>query len=252
MLEKNDNIAIEVSNFTKRFKSFVAVNNISLKISKGSFHAICGENGSGKTTLVRSIIGAYPNSSYSGIIKVNKQMKISYIPEVAIFPSGKKVSEFLLDVAHFMYEDRNEAKLMVEKSLIILGIQNLYDKKANKLSSGQKKKVMLSRIYIENPDIVILDEPTSNLDFNSRNFVFEKLNELNKQDKTIIIISHMVKEVQEYVNECSLIHYGNLLKNDKIEINTLSSVYSNSIEKFKKLNSLQSRNIDNHNGENNE
>lgn len=228
-------IAIDVLNYTKRFKKFTAVDNISLSISKGSFHAICGENGSGKTTLVRAIIGSYSSSSYSGLIRTHENASISYIPEIALFPSGKSVRRYLLDVAHFIYEDNNKARLMVDKSLADMGISHLFSKNPSRLSSGQKKKVLLAKIYIENPDIVILDEPTANLDFNSRDFVFQKLLELNKEGKTIIIISHLVKEIEEYVNEFTLIHYGKLIRNQKIKSKTLSKEYEKGLLEQKEL-----------------
>lgn len=226
------NPIISINNVTKIFKKHYALNDVSFSVSEGSFHSICGENGSGKSTIIKIMIGSYSPKKYSGFIKMDPKNSISYIPEVTFFPRGKTTYNYLLNIALLLSNDKNEAEVKVNNALKEMGIVGLAHKHPNKFSSGQKKKVALARVALENCNLLILDEPAANLDFTSRDFLFNKLSEWNKNGKTIILVSHLVNEIEKYVNEMTLIHYGQMICNKKIKLGSLGNEYSSELKKY--------------------
>lgn len=212
-----DNI-LEVKNLTKIYKgSTQGVRNLSFNIKKGEIHAFLGENGSGKTTTIKSIINAY--AYYEGEILIggfdNKtpesKDKLGYVPENALFPSELTTYDYLYSLALLSKVPPKVAKEKILNYLDKFGILFLKDKRPVNFSSGQKKKVLLIQALIHDPELIILDEPTANLDPSARFEVFDILHDLNKQGKTIFVCSHILKEMEDYVNSLTLIHKGNLI-----------------------------------------
>lgn len=218
---------VDVFNVTKTFNKgkIVSLSNVSFSITKGSFHALVGENGSGKSTIAKIIVGSYSEKKYSGYIKVKPETTVSFMPQSVSFPMGITVFSYLYNIALFIYENVNEAKVKVNDALNQMDITDLSRRFLNGLSGGQKKKVALCKLAIENANLIILDEPAAALDFGSRSFLFSKLKKWNENGKTIVVISHLVKEVEEYVNEMSLLNSGILVVSKPIRLKTLSSEY---------------------------
>ncbi|UUM20193.1 ABC transporter ATP-binding protein [Mycoplasma sp. 2045] len=216
-----NNTSIKVQNLTKIYNhnsnEKKGVFDLSFEVPKGSFHAFIGENGSGKTTTIKSIIGSYTN--FSGQIYINgiinsdpkSKAKLGYVPENAIFPKELNVFEYLYIVSLFGNKDKQQLKDKINNFLEKFEISDLKKNKPNNLSSGQKKKVLLIQALLNNPDLIILDEPAANLDPTARFKLFEILSELNKQGKTIIISSHILSEIDKYATSYTLIHKGKLV-----------------------------------------
>ncbi|ENY69300.1 ABC transporter, ATP-binding protein [Metamycoplasma auris 15026] len=214
---------LEVNNLKKLFgKTNRGVNQISFSVQDGDFHAFIGENGAGKTTTIKSIIGAYTN--FEGNILINNidiknaQAKaiIGYIPEVADFPKELSVYEYLYNLAYLSNIKKEEIKEKIHKYLKLFNIENLIHDKPYNFSSGQKKKILLIQALIHNPRLLILDEPAANLDPTARYELFSLLKKLNLEQKiTIFISSHVLAEIDKYVNSVTLIHNGNILYNGK-------------------------------------
>ncbi|MGZ9432409.1 ABC transporter ATP-binding protein [Mycoplasma sp. 613B] len=212
----NNNI-LEIKNLTKIYnKTNSGVNSITFNVEKGSFHAFIGENGAGKTTTIKSIIDAF--SGYTGEILIDNiintkeeaKSKIGYVPENTLFPKGLTTYEYLFYLAQLSKIPKNTAQKRIDLFLQKFKIEDLKNKKPYDFSSGQKKKILLIQALINEPELLILDEPAANLDPSARFELFSILKELNQEGKTIFISSHILKEIDEFTTYVTLIHEGKI------------------------------------------
>ncbi len=210
---------LEVINLTKIFsKTNRGIQDISISVNSGDFHAFIGENGAGKTTTIKSIIGAYPN--YSGQILIyGKDIKdasaksiIGYVPENAIFPKELSVYQYLYNFSILSNIPKKQADTKIKQFLKLFNIEDLINDKPYNFSSGQKKKVLLIQALLHDPKLLILDEPAANLDPTARYELFSLLKNLNENEGiTILISSHVLSEIDKYVNSVTLIHNGHIV-----------------------------------------
>ncbi len=220
---------IDVNNLSVRYGATVALQNVSCQIEQGDFVGLVGPNGGGKTTLAKTLLGLSP--SYEGRIvlfgqdsaKFGEWQKIGYLPQKhtgvnPLFPAsvGEVVSLGLLSTKKrqksITASDWQEIDAMLED----IGIIDLKSKLISELSGGQQQKVMLARALISKPNILILDEPSTALDPNSREQFFARLEKLNKETKTtIILITHDTGYIGKYANKLlyidrKLVFFGNI------------------------------------------
>lgn len=222
---------LKVNNLTRLYdKNGYGVKDLSFEVQSGSFHAFIGENGAGKTTTIKSIIGATFNFSGEILIKnINNKISesksnIGYVPEKAQFPKEITVYEYLKSLALLNNLSKTEADNKISELLKKFDIEDLRNKKPSFFSSGQKKKVLLIQALIHNPELIILDEPAANLDPTARFELFNLLSSLNKEGKTILISSHILAEIDQFVDSLTLIHKGKLIYNG-IKYKPLEDIY---------------------------
>ncbi|MCV3733733.1 ABC transporter ATP-binding protein [Mycoplasma enhydrae] len=219
----NEDLVIQITNFSKKFKKFEAIKDISFNIERGSIHGFIGPNGSGKTTTIKSIIGAY--RSKPGQIKIlnwkpgseKANRLIGYIPEKASFPKHLNTIEYLTTMATFSGIKLKEAKIKALEILKSIGLEEHKKRNPNDFSSGMKKKILLAQALIINPTILILDEPAANLDPVARKELFDNLVELRKQGKSIFISSHILSELERIIDSATFIHNGKILFSGRID-----------------------------------
>ena len=159
-----------------------ALKNINLKINKGTFNLFIGHNGSGKSTTVKLILNLIHNKY--GIINRNYKTYY-YMPEKTTLPDYITIEQFLKDLAFFSKNNNYERYLEIfnlDKNLLI-----------SSLSKGNKQKVALIQLLMEDKDLYVLDEPTNGLDQESINILIKLLKEKNKKGKTIIVVTHYKK-----------------------------------------------------------
>lgn len=214
-----EQIFLEVNNLKKQYnkKAKPAVNNISFKVMSGEFHAFIGANGAGKTTTIKSIVGAY--AEFEGEIKISgisnreksSRLKLGYIPESARFPSKMSSYLYLKSMAELNGLTSKEAKEFTERILKEFNMWNLRHVSPNKFSSGQKKKILLAQSLSNDPDLLIMDEPTANLDPKSRIAFFEILKDLQSRGKSIFISSHILSELDIYANAMTILDGGKIV-----------------------------------------
>ncbi|MHA0272771.1 ABC transporter ATP-binding protein [Mycoplasma sp. 48589B] len=211
---------LQVNNLSKIYKDKKetrGIFNISFNVKAGSFHAFIGENGAGKTTTIKSIIGSY--DKYEGEILINNinarkpasKAKLGYVPEAAIFPKELTTWEYLYSVALLSGMNKNQATEKINELLERFEISNLAKSKPYSFSSGQKKKVLLIQALLNDPDLIILDEPAANLDPTARYQLFSLLEALHNEGKSIFISSHVLSEIDKYVDSYTLIHHGEIV-----------------------------------------
>lgn len=187
---------IELDNVTLGYDKHIVLKNIDLKIEEGDFICVVGPNGSGKSTLIKGILGLL--KPLKGKIKYNglKQNFIGYMPQEtkvdANFPAS--VSEIVLSgtlnsIGLKPFYSK-ESKEKVLKTLKLLNIENIKNKSFADLSGGQRQKVLLARSLCATSKLLILDEPSNNLDTKSKEKLYETIKNLNEEGITIIMITH--------------------------------------------------------------
>ncbi len=208
-----------VENLYKRYprKKSPAINNISLNVYPGQFHAFIGANGAGKTTAIKSIIAAY--ARWSGTVLINGKKNTSveakrflgYIPENARFPQRMSCYSYLVWMAKLSGLSGYEARRFAKTRLTSLNMWQLRGKSPNTFSSGQKKKVLLAQALINNPTVLVMDEPAANLDPKARLELFETLGKLTQEGKAIFISSHVLAELDKYANAATILDGGKIV-----------------------------------------
>ncbi len=187
---------IELNNVTLGYEKHIVLKNINLKIEEGDFICIVGPNGSGKSTLIKGILGLI--KPLKGKIKYDglKQNFIGYMPQEtkvdAHFPASvlEIVLSGTLNNSGFKPFYSKEAKEKALDNLKLLHIENLKNKSFADLSGGQRQKVLLARSLCATSKLLILDEPSNNLDTKSKENLYEMITNLNKEGITIIMITH--------------------------------------------------------------
>ena len=206
---------IKIENLNVHYGSNEVLQDISCVIEKGDFIGLVGPNGGGKTTLVKTILGL--SSIYSGKISLfgselgtfQSFHKIGYLPQKhtsinQLFPAsvGEVILLGLLSSKKLPKRFDQKDLKKVDELLKSLEIFDLKNKPISELSGGQQQKVMLARALASQPELLILDEPSTALDPNSRQQFFVRLKELNNQAKTtIILITHDTGYVGQYANK---------------------------------------------------
>lgn len=205
---------ISISNLTKDYGQNRGVFDINLDIYKGEMVGFVGTNGSGKTTTIRQIMGFIKPTS--GKIEVlgkdpwthaDEIVKhIGYVPGEISFPDLKTGSEFLKSQAEFLdLKDMSYAEYLIEKLQL--------DPRANlkRMSKGMKQKTAIVAALMANPDIIILDEPTTGLDPLMRDAFLEIIKDEHNKGKTIFMSSHMFEELETTCDRVSLIQDGHIV-----------------------------------------
>ncbi|WP_033159761.1 ABC transporter ATP-binding protein [Mycoplasmoides alvi] len=216
---------LSVQNLTKQFgkKQKPAITNVSFNVYPGQFHAFIGANGAGKTTTIKCIIGAYAKKEGSifidGILNVKPESKskIGYIPEYTKFPKHFTTFEYLLSLAKIMGLSKDKAIKKINDLLIKMHMNGLRNENPEKFSSGQKKKVILIQSLLIDPKLLIMDEPTANLDPKARTEFFDLLKELQKDGATFFVSTHILSEVNNYADSLTILDGGKIVLSGKID-----------------------------------
>lgn len=213
-----------VSNLYKKYphKKKPTINNISFNVYPGQFHAFIGANGAGKTTTIKCLIGAY--AKWSGTIlingkkntSINAKKDLGYIPENARFPAKMSCLSYLIWMARLSGLKHTQAKIFAIRKLNELNMWKLRRRNPNTFSSGQKKKILLAQATINDPSILIMDEPAANLDPKARLDLYMTLNKLAKNGKAIFISSHVLAELDKYANSVTILDGGKIIFNGAV------------------------------------
>ena len=214
-------IAIEFKNVSKSFQNKSKANkqvlkDMSFNVYEGEFHGFIGTNGAGKTTTFRSLLYFYPDVKGDILIEgvsfrdAKSKSSIGYIPEVATFPRKLTIYEFLQVMAKLSGLSKEQATKRIDEALkkFNIDMQVAKSRTGKQLSSGQQKKILLIQALINDPKILILDEPAANLDPEARIELYQSLKELQKEGKTIFLSSHILAELQAYIDSLTVLKEG--------------------------------------------
>ncbi|RXP57890.1 gliding motility-associated ABC transporter ATP-binding subunit GldA [Lutibacter sp. HS1-25] len=212
-------MSIEVKNITKLYGEQQALNNVSFTINKGEIVGFLGPNGAGKSTMMKIITG-YIDASEGAVIvnnfdifidKIAAQKSIGYLPEHNPLYLDMYVREYL----QFNAEIHKIAKVEVENCIQKVGLTPEAHKKINQLSKGYRQRVGLAAALLHNPEVLILDEPTTGLDPNQLLEVRNLIKEVGK-DKTVLFSTHIMQEVEAICNRVIVINKGQLIVDKKL------------------------------------
>jgi ABC-2 type transport system ATP-binding protein len=215
---------IETKGMTKVFGDLVAVNDLELRIKQGAIHGFIGPNGAGKTTTIKMLVGLLRFTNGHGLIKGlpagSKQARqlIGYSPERPSLYSNMTAKNYLFYMAGLSGLKKDEAKARTNELLEWLELAKFKDKKVGGFSAGEKQRMSLAQALVHHPELLILDEPTANLDPSGRISIINKLKELNSQQNiTIFISSHILYELEKLVHSVTIIEKGQTIKEDSVE-----------------------------------
>lgn len=209
-----------LDNVSKKFKQKKAVNHVSITLDKG-IHALLGANGSGKTTLIRMICGVLPASqgdiSVDGI-SIKKQYNIfcdrlGYMPQHFGFYPNYTVKEFLEYMAIVKRIPKSDAEKRIDEWIHKLNMQEHTHKKMKHLSGGMLKRVGIIQALLNNPDILILDEPTAGLDPKER-VVFRNLIASLSKQCLVLLSTHIVSDIETIADDILVMKQGSIMLHD--------------------------------------
>lgn len=213
-----DNIILKVSNLTKTYGSKKVLNNVSFEVEKGKIYGFIGENGAGKTTTIRTITGLsatyegsielFGESTEKGLVKARKKM--GCLVERPILSLNKTAYENLR-MQQILYGQKDDER--IKKLLDRVGLGKVKNKKAKDFSLGMKQRLGIAMSLIQNPELIILDEPVNGLDPMGMVDVRNLLRSLCEDDGiTIIISSHILAELYQLVTDYIIISHGEIVE----------------------------------------
>jgi len=212
--------SIEINNLNKKYNNVEAVQNINFKISKGSIVGLLGPNGCGKTTTIGMMLGLIKPTSGSVIIK-NKNIenesnrtkileKMNFISPYVELPKKLTVYENL-KVYGKMY-GVNNLENKISNLIEHLNLTEFKKRKTGELSSGQKNRVSLAKALINDPEILLLDEPTASLDPDVGDYIRTYIEDFSsKKGTTILLASHNMNEVERLCSEVMMMKKGKII-----------------------------------------
>ncbi|WGK94640.1 MULTISPECIES: ABC transporter ATP-binding protein [Flavobacterium] len=213
---------LEVNKIIKRYGDYVALNEVSLSVPKGSIYGLLGPNGAGKTSLIR-IINQITLPDSGEIILDGEKLQpkhvqyIGYLPEERGLYKSMKVGEQCLYLAQMKGLTKAEAKKQLEYWFDRLGIQGWWNKKIQELSKGMAQKIQFVVCVLHQPKLLIFDEPFSGFDPVNANVIKEEILALKEQGSTIIFSTHRMESVEELCDNIALIHQSNKLIEGKLD-----------------------------------
>jgi ABC-2 type transport system ATP-binding protein len=204
---------IAVKNFSKSFGENKVIDDLNFAVKEGDIFAFLGQNGSGKTTTLRCLLNIY-NRDEGEMLFMGKNYSVDmasflgYLPEERGLYNNSKVLETMIYFGQIKGLSFSDAKLKAEKFLERVDLADKAKVQIKKLSSGQQQKIQLGITVINDPKVLILDEPTKGLDPVNRSLLLDILLELNKAGSTIVFCTHQMEEAEKIANRLLMIKSG--------------------------------------------
>ncbi|MCH2188670.1 ABC transporter ATP-binding protein [Candidatus Gracilibacteria bacterium] len=213
--------ALKTKNLSKKYGSFEALKNINFEIESGDFFALLGVNGAGKTTIIGIITDLVNKSSgevrvFGKSIDTHKEIAksmIGVVPQEFNFDIFTKLKDVITTQAGYYGIDKKTAQKRTEKLLKELDLWEKRDTIMMQLSGGMKRRAMIARALVNNPKLLILDEPTAGVDINVRKTTWKYLKQINKSGTTILLTTHYLEEVEQLCNAIAVINKGEIIEN---------------------------------------
>jgi ABC-2 type transport system ATP-binding protein len=209
---------IEIKNLTKKFGQNLVLDNLSFSVAKGEILGFLGPNGAGKTTTMKIITSFWSPTSGSILIggldtssdSLATRRKIGYLPETVPLYEDMRVFEYLKFVAEIRGLDKSQVKARIKEVVITCGLTKVLRQPIEELSKGFRQRVGLAQAIMHEPDILILDEPTTGLDPNQIVEIRDLIKKIG-QEKTVIFSTHILGEVSATCNRVIIINNGKIV-----------------------------------------
>lgn len=253
-------IALSIQQLTKTYKSGMqALKGIDLEVKQGDFFALLGPNGAGKSTTI-GIVSSLVNKT-AGKVEVfgldldtertKAKKKIGIVPQEFNFNQFEKVFDIVVTQAGFYGIPKALAKQRAEKYLRQLGLWDKRDTQSRSLSGGMKRRLMIARALVHEPELLILDEPTAGVDIELRRSMWDFLIKLNEAGKTIILTTHYLEEAESLCRNIAIIDQGRIVENtsmrallQKLQMETFILDLANPATQTPSLHGFEARFVD--------
>ena len=216
---------IEIRNLTKRFGNFTAVDGLNLTVNTGEFFGLLGPNGAGKTTTISMISTVLLPTEGEILVDGRKldrkaseqKRKLSVITQEYSMRQDMPMEEVMEYQGRLYFMPRKVIRQKTEELLEFAGLLEYRKRTVRHLSGGMKRKLMICRALLIEPEILLLDEPTAGMDALSRRQMWNLLRKLNGEKMTIILTTHYMEEAQALCDRVALVNRGKLRKLDTPE-----------------------------------
>ena len=209
---------IEMKNVTKKFNQFTAVDSLNLTVETGDFFGLLGPNGAGKTTTI-GMLSTVLLPTEGEILIDGRQLtrktpelrrKLSVITQEYSMRQDMTMDEIMEYQGRLYFMPRKKIKEKTEELLDFCGLTQFRRRTVRRLSGGMKRKLMVCRALLTEPEILLLDEPTAGMDALARRQMWNLLRKLNEQGITILLTTHYMEEAQALCNRVAMMHEGRL------------------------------------------
>ncbi len=221
----SDRILIKAEKLVKKFDGFIAVDGVDFEVVKGECFGFLGPNGAGKTTTINMIDCVLPLTSGSltvagmDVTKNDRAIKnmIGVAPQENNLDPDFSVFYNLLVYARYFDIPKAKARIRAQELLKFMQLTEKTNVRIDHLSSGMKRRVVLARALINEPQILILDEPTTGLDPQARHLIWDKIRDLTKQGVTIVLTTHYMEEAAQLCDRALIMDFGKIIEQGKPE-----------------------------------
>jgi ABC-2 type transport system ATP-binding protein len=215
---------IKADNLKKRYGEVIAVDNVSFEVDKGETFGLLGPNGAGKTTTIQLLCGLIKPDS--GIVTlsgktdpslVEVRLSLGVVPQtLAIYQelSARQNLSFFGKMYGLSGRKLNER---IENCLEIAGLKKRGNDRVSKYSGGMKRRLNMACSFLHEPPLLLLDEPTVGVDPQSRNLIFDTIEDMKKQGRTIIYTTHYMEEAQRLCDRVAILDHGKILDIDRVD-----------------------------------
>jgi ABC-2 type transport system ATP-binding protein len=232
---------LQLKNLTKKFGSFVAVDNLSLEVKSGEFFGFLGPNGAGKTTTIKMIAGLIqPTSGEIYICGVNALKEpekaksyLAYVPDQPFIYEKLTGREFLYFVGGLFKMKKSDIKEKVDFLVDHFEIGRWIDRRVEEYSQGMKQRVIIASAFLHEPKIIVIDEPMVGLDPRSARIVKDTLKQKSKEGVTIFMSTHSLEVAEELCDTIGIIKDGKLIA--KFEAKELDALRKSKDGKFEEI-----------------
>jgi ABC-2 type transport system ATP-binding protein len=219
-------LALEVDNLRKTYSNGVeALKGISLSVEEGDFFALLGPNGAGKSTLI-GIVSSLVNAT-AGEVRVfgtsvqrDRSQAMSFlglVPQEVNFNQFEKPLEIVVNQAGYYGIPKREATERAGKYLKQLQLWGKHDQPSRSLSGGMKRRLMIARAMVNEPKLLILDEPTAGVDIEIRRSMWEFIRQINEAGTTVILTTHYLEEAEELCRNIAIIDHGQIVEDTNMK-----------------------------------
>ncbi len=210
------NTVARISDVTKKFGTLAALDGVSLEVPEHSVFGVLGPNGAGKTTLFSVMAGFFPVTEGEIVILGERDRELlkgrfSILPQDALFQSNIPIIDQLTYFLRLMGRSKREAVAQTVRALEMVELTDVMFGESSTLSHGMYKRLALAQAFLGDPELIILDEPTAGLDWQSAKQIRELVKKL-KAEATIIVSSHNMDEMRELCDHVAILNHGKLVR----------------------------------------
>jgi len=209
---------LEIKNLVKKYDQFTAVDDVSFHVKKGEIYGLLGPNGAGKTSIISCIVTLQEPTA--GAIEVfgfnphvdplNAKLNIGFVPQEVVNSGYFDVYEILEFQSGYFHKRKNRDK--IDFLLNRLGLWEHRNKKVKALSGGMKRRLLIAKALVHDPQLLLLDEPTAGVDIELRTSLWDFVSDLKKEGISILLTTHYLEEAEELCDRVGFLQKGRLVK----------------------------------------